>query len=542
MCGVAGSILRRGRPTAVEYGQVLNSMRHRGPDSEGAELLAVGAASVELLHTRLSIVDLSPGGHQPMFSPDRRCCIVLNGEIYNYRELRTELAAGGRTFTSDSDTEVLLAAWEAWGTSCLERLVGMFAFAVVDSVDQTLTLVRDAFGIKPLYYCQHEGALHFASEIAALVKLMGHQPDPDVQRVYEYLVWGRYDYDEQTFLSGVRHLLPGHLMTVDLRTFRSEVPRRWWWPSIEERADLSFDEASEQLRELFLNSVRLHLRSDVPVGAALSGGLDSSAIVCAMRHLEPDMPIHTFTYVARGSSKDEEAWADIVNDHVGAISHKVLIEPQDLTQDLDALIRCQGEPFGGTSIYAQHRVYRAASEAGIKVMLDGQGADELFADYEGYPEFVLRSMRERRRYLDAVRYLRAWSNKPGASKLGVCRPLAHSILESRARKLVRSAAGLRNPARNWLDPAKLVELDISTAPPAGPRKSKDARKRRLVEQLRHELTLDRIPRLLRYADRNAMHHSIENRVPFLTTELVNFALSLPERYLAPLNAETKGIF
>jgi asparagine synthase (glutamine-hydrolysing) len=360
-----------------------HALHHRGPDDSGLETLAVPsrsgspAGSLSLGHTRLSIIDLSPGGHQPMQSANDRYRIVFNGEIYNYRELRQELKGLGHRFQTDSDTEVLLAAWAQWGESGLRRLTGMFAFAVFDRHKQTLTLVRDAFGIKPLFFRLERNALHFASEMPALLALLPAQPELNYQRAYDYLVWGQYDNSRETFYQGIEHLEPGHVLRVDLQQLAAgqmvERPRRWWWPSISERTDLSFEDAAAQLREMFLNSVRLHLRSDVPVGAALSGGVDSSAVVCAMRHLEPDMPIHTFSYVARGSAVDEEAWVDIVNTHVGAIAHKVVVEPDDLAGDLNDMIRAQGEPFGGTSIYAQYRVFKAAREAGIVVtMAKGQ--------------------------------------------------------------------------------------------------------------------------------------------------------------------------
>jgi asparagine synthase (glutamine-hydrolysing) len=200
----------------------------------------------------------------------------------------------------------------------------MFAFVVFDREDQSLTLVRDAFGIKPLFYSLDQISIYFASEIPALLKLLPSKPNLDLQQAYDYLVYGHYDNQECTFYNNIKHLLPGHWLRINLKTMHVAAHERWWWPSIKERTDLSFEDAAAQLREMFLNNVRLHLRSDVPVGAALSGGIDSSAVVCAMRNLKPDMPIHTFTYVASGSTVDEEAWADIVNTKVGAVSHKTI--------------------------------------------------------------------------------------------------------------------------------------------------------------------------------------------------------------------------
>ena len=363
MCGIFGSFNRN--PSARFDAQLQAAqrlLRHRGPNDHGLQHIAVAGGQVALGQTRLSIIDLTSGGHQPMSSRDGRYTIVFNGEIYNYKELREELKAQGCRFTSDSDTEVLLAAWTAWEAACLPRLVGMFSFAVLDRQSATLTCVRDAFGIKPFFYAQENGDFLFASEAPALLALRSAKAQLNWQRAYDYLVYGVYDSNEETFFDGVLQLSAGHLLVVDLSARMVATPKRWWAPRIAERRDLSFEEAAERVRENFLQSIRLHLRSDVPLGAALSGGVDSSAVVCAMRHVAPDHAIHTFTYVAAGSELNEEKWADLVNRHVGAVAHKVVVTPQELARDLDDMIRTQGEPFGSTSIYAQYRVYQAAKD------------------------------------------------------------------------------------------------------------------------------------------------------------------------------------
>ncbi|NDC37295.1 MAG: asparagine synthetase B, partial [Proteobacteria bacterium] len=222
----------------------------------------------------------------------------------------------------------------SWGSTCLARLRGMFAFVVFDKVSRQITCVRDAFGIKPFFYRHDEDGFFFASEVPALLALRTQRPQLNLQRAYDYLVGSRYDDTSESFFDGVRQLLPGHLITLDFEAATIAEHRRWWWPSIAERIDLTFADATEQLRAMFLDNVRLHLRSDVRLGAALSGGVDSSAVVCAMRHVEPEMPIHTFSYVARGSDADEEHWADLVNGHVNAIPHKVLVSSNELAADL----------------------------------------------------------------------------------------------------------------------------------------------------------------------------------------------------------------
>jgi asparagine synthase (glutamine-hydrolysing) len=545
MCGIFGqftSTATASRETAVAC--ALSAQRllaHRGPDDRGVEEILLSVGTLTLGHTRLSIIDLSKGGHQPMRSPDGRYVLVFNGEIYNYRELRHELQALGHSFSTESDSEVLLAAWVEWGQDGLRRLKGMFAFAVIDKATQCLTLVRDPFGIKPLYYHLEEEMVCFASEVPALCALLPHPPAPDLATAYAYLAFGAYDNGERTFFDSVQQLPPAHCLTIDLRSPGESKAVRWWWPRIAEHPRVPLQEAAARLRNLFIDSVRLHLRSDVPVGAALSGGIDSSAIVCAMRLAEPDMPLHTFTFVAPGSPVDEERWADLVNGHVGAIVHKVEVNPDELARDLDAMIRAQGEPFGSTSIYAQYRVYRAAREAGIVVTLDGQGADELLAGYDGFPSGAIASLLERRRIGAALGLSREWSRWPGRTLSGALRALASG---ARTAWLPKAARSVRVPGRSrppWLHAGRCRELGLDLPPERGPYGT-EARQRRLVEQLRAALAGKGLAALLRHGDRNSMSWSIESRVPFLTMEIAEFCLGLPEEFLLSLNGETKCVF
>lgn len=545
MCGIFGqfSTLSGGENSAVRerIAAATRLLAHRGPNDQGLEEVPLECGSVTLGHTRLSIIDLTSGGHQPMRSHDGRFLIVFNGEIYNYRELRQELRSLGHSFATESDTEVLLAAWIEWGEGSLHRLTGMFAFVVLDRLRRTLTLARDAFGVKPLYYCSAKASFCFASEIPALCALLPAKPEPNLQRAYDYLAFGSYDNTADTFFNGVHRLQPGHLLQLDLNVSGTAEPRRWWWPRIDEREGLQHADAARQLRDMFVQSVRLHLRSDVPVGAALSGGIDSSAIVCAMRLAEPDMPLHTFTFVAPGSPVDEEGWADRVNTHVGAVSHKVEVTTEELGEDLDSMIRAQGEPFGSTSIYAQYRVYRAAREAGIVVTLDGQGADELLAGYDGYPTGAVGSLLEEHRLGDAVALARAWSKWPGRGRSSALRALTSAATPIWLRALGQSLLGHKRHHHGWIDANHAREMGLALLPTRAPR-AVDARGRRLVEHLRSALTGNGLAALLRHGDRNSMRWSIESRVPFLTIELAEFCLSLPESLLLSQNGETKAVF
>ena len=518
----------------------LLAMRHRGPDDQGYEGFELeSGGKLYLGHTRLSIIDLSSGGHQPMPSIDGRYSIVFNGEIYNYRELRRELLAAGYVFRSDSDTEVLLVAWRHWGADCLPRLVGMFAFVIFDRLGQTITCVRDAFGIKPLFYCCTQNSFTFASEVSALNCIREGKPELDLQQTYDYLVLADYDSGERTFFRDVRHLRPGHLLTVQLGSGLTS-QENWWKPDISQRSSLSFSDAAEHLRSLFLDSVRLHLRSDVPLGAALSGGLDSSAVVCAMRCLEPEVTINTFSYIAADSAVSEEMWVDDVCSYVGSRAYKVRVTSEELVRDLDDMIAAQGEPFGSTSIYAQYRVFKLARENGVTVTLDGQGADELLGGYHGYPGPRLHSLVDRRDYIGVLRFLKSWSKWPGRTWRGGAARLVGELTDGALHDVLRNLAGQRS-APDWINTQVLREAGVKLEWPSRTGSS-DAERRRMMSALRDALTVKGLPALLRHADRNSMHFSVESRVPFLTIEMAEFLLSLPEQHLVADNGESKSIF
>jgi asparagine synthase (glutamine-hydrolysing) len=541
MCGIAGGWFLKERPQLENKIQLaLHAMRLRGPDDEGYSFTESSGGLILFGHKRLSIIDLSSGGHQPMNSICGQYTLVFNGEIYNYLELKEELVKKGVVFRSHSDTEVLLAAWIHWGESCLSRLIGMFAFAVFDQKNQTLTCVRDAFGIKPMFFTQEVGGFVFGSELAAIKALKFENCQLDWQRSYDYLLHGSYDNGERTFISNVNHLLPGHMIVFDarLRSLGNQI--RWWSPKITE-VSLSFNSAAECLREKFLSNIKLHLRSDVPVGAALSGGLDSSSVVCAMRYLEPQIRINTFSYIAKGSALSEEGWVDQINKYADSVAHKVFVSADEMIKDLDDMVLAQGEPFSGTSIYAQYRVFKAARESGVLVTLDGQGADELLAGYSGYSGQRLHSLLDQNRVSDAYDFLLHWSRWPNRSLLGgVKRAIGELTNNSSMYSLLRQFNG-DNLVSPWINKNILIDGGISVEF-SQKNQSEEGHGRRVMEALRVALTSHGLPSLLRHADRNSMRFSVESRVPFLTIEMAEFLLSLPENYLISNKGETKHIF
>jgi asparagine synthase (glutamine-hydrolysing) len=544
MCGIAGCFAAHPKePQAETLGRALGRLRHRGPNGQGVETLATDGGTLSVGHRRLSIIDLSDAGLQPMTTANGRFTIVFNGEIYNYVELRTELRNLGRVFHTQTDTEVLLQAWEEWGRGALDRFDGMFAFALYDRANQVLYCARDPFGIKPFFYSVSPGGFAFASEIPALLEFGLFAPRINRARAHAYLCWGDYDDGADTFYENVFHLRPGELMTLDLSRAPLAAPAidRWWKPEITERSDLSFEQAADGIRALFLQNVRRQLRSDVTLGATLSGGVDSSAIVCAIRHLEPDFPILTFSYAASCERVSERKWADVVNGHVGAQPHWTDDRSGDLIDELDDIIAAQGEPFGSTSIAASYRVLRLAHENGVTVTLDGQGADELLAGYSGYPAAAFRSRLDRHAYGELAQFIWHWKQWPGRSWKWAAMHLGDAVVPPALREMAFTAAG-HTPTPAWIDQERLREAGVSPSPQTRLPQEPEGRGRRLAERLRTALTVNRLPALLRHGDRNSMRWSIESRVPFLTPELARFTLSLPEDYLLSRGAETKHVF
>lgn len=540
MCGIAGGYWPAGPAAAPQQMcQGLDALRHRGPDHQGYQEIAMADGAVLLGHARLSVIDLSEAAHQPLHTGDGRYAIVFNGEIYNYLELRAELEQAGVRFATRSDTEVLLAAWAAWGVGALRRFIGMFAFVLVDRQRQQLVAARDGFGIKPLYFAQDPDGFRFASELPALRALRTGASPLNWQRAYDYLVHGEYDFGDDTFVEGVRSLTPGHLLTLDLRPGAAPQLQEWWAPRTQPSAEVPFEAAAQALRTLILDNVRMHLRSDVPLGAALSGGLDSSAIVCAMRHLEPDADIQTFSFIATGASVSEEQWVDRVNQHVGARGHKVSVAPEELAADLDDLIASQGEPFGSTSIYAQYRVFKLARECGMTVTLDGQGADELLGGYNAYPGQRVRSLVEQGRPAAAWQFLHAWSRWPGRSLGQGLKRVVGAYSDGQLHRFLRRLDGMDN-APDWIRPGLLREAGVDLEMPLQ-RNGYDRPGRRMMGSLAGSLRQRGLPALLRHGDRNSMRFSVESRVPFLTHQLADFTLGLPEEYLVSLQGQSKHL-
>src|ERR671933_641989 len=518
MCGICG-IVALGRPAEAEtVERMAAELNHRGPDGAGS----FAAQGVALGFRRLAIIDLSEAGDQPLASADGRLRLIHNGEVYNYRELRRELEARGHRFRSATDTEVILAAYVEWGEACVERFNGMWAFALWDGARRRLFCSRDRFGVKPFYYRYEDGRLAFASEPRAFRADPATPLEPNRRAVRDYLDQAYLDHTDETFFAGLRRLPPAHSLVLDEHGLRL---RRYW--KLEEREAPPRD-AAEAVRGLFLDSVRLRLRSDVPVGTALSGGIDSSAIAVVVDHLlrnEAENAVsvgprqRTFTAYFDVRGFDERPYAEAVVDQTRAEPRWISFTDDELVSDLPGIVEAQGEPFGSTSICAGWYVMREAKRAGLTVMLDGQGGDEVLAGYRAHLGFRLADLLAQRRFAELRAELGSFRRVHGTAALATAigRPFAPEALT----RLVRSRARGAGP---------LVHPDLRGLPHSG-----GANGSAFPDRLRRhqELILTRrgLPELLRYEDRNSMSHSLEARVPFLDYRLVELLFSVESEEL-----------
>lgn len=543
MCGLFAALSRSG-PIREDYSRQLDMIAHRGPDGSGTAIvnLANGVPEADrdgrawLGHRRLSIIDPDPRANQPMAVADDRYVMVYNGEIYNYLELRRECVAAGWSFRTESDSEVLLACWALWGEDAVRRFVGMFAFVIVDREAGQAWIGRDAFGIKPLHYVLTDDRLLICSELPPLVSTGRVPLDIDPLQTVEFIRFGASTTTESTLIDGVRRLPAASVARFDFATGALSEPRIFWRPDTARRK-IGFADAVAECRERFLTNIRLHLRSDVPVGAALSGGLDSSSIVCAIHHLEPDVRLNTFSFISAEPGQSEEKWVDIVNDHIGAQAHKVVPRPDDLSHDLERMIEIQGEPFGSASIYAQFRVFAMAREAGVPVTLDGQGADEILAGYWPYVATYGASQIRRGRIDRALRLIMHGGDSLG-TRVRMAAQLGQALLPSggvaRYRRWLGRSILPEFLDRDWMATHGVDEADIAS--------SMLTNYEDMAAHLIDTTVRTSLPTLLRIADRSSMAFSVESRVPFLTPDFADFLFTLPPEHIVSDRGDRKHVF
>jgi asparagine synthase (glutamine-hydrolysing) len=526
MCGIAGIVRRRGAVDDVSI--MLELMAHRGPDGKGEwrETMPSGLR-IALGHCRLAVIDLSDAATQPMSDVSDRFVLTFNGEIYNYLELRAELIRLGARFRTESDSEVILEAFKIWGRECVEKFNGMFAFAAYDRVEQKLFCARDRYGEKPFLFFVDAEMFAFASEYKALLALDEVSAEFDELRLIRagYDQSAGLDGDRQTAFVDIQQLRPGEALEIDGRDL---IPRiqRYYRPRFDPgRWKGREEDAFAEFREILIDSVRLRLRSDVTIGSCLSGGLDSSAIVCIARRLLGDnAPYETFTGVFPGTYADEKIFADAVIAEARVGNHVVEPSSKRFIDELPSFVWLNELPVGTSSQFCQWCVFRLAKDHDVTVLLDGQGADELLGGYPSYYRLYLKSLQEigeRARY---ARELRGIDERYPGVRSNLLRRLRDG-LPFRLRHALANRSGSGS------------SILYGLAPDVAEQTMKLAERKRLpgFHALSSALAEDSFGRflttLLRYGDRNSMAHSREVRLPFCDHRLAEFALSLPPHLL-----------
>jgi asparagine synthase (glutamine-hydrolysing) len=527
MCGIAGIVsLDPSFVTADRIKKMTDTLVHRGPDAEGHwanSLVAMGSR-------RLSIIDLSNAGDQPMHYLDRYT-IIHNGEIYNYVELKEELQKKSYSFFSGTDTEVIAAAYDCWGEECVDHFDGMFAFAIWDENEKQLFAARDRFGEKPFFYFTDKEQFIFASEMKALWAA-GVERKVNLKLLFNYLTIGYVDnpnIPEETFFENISKLPAASYLQLSpkerLRTTSGLQPlitNYWDLETENENKKITDTEAIEKFGSLFQESVKRRLRSDVPVGTSLSGGLDSSSIISSLHSLTTHhSPLTAFSFVFPGFEKDESEFAKLVADKYSLKQFTTTPDVTSLQNDLEKLFYYQEEPFSSASIYAQYKVYESAKQHGIKVLLDGQGADEILAGYHKYYKWYWQEL-FRKRELSSSHELQAakqlgvresfgWKNRvaalfPEFATIFLERQYLLNAL--RHEDLTKDFTRLQSKEAYYITPGIFTLNGV----------------------LYFNTCMHGLEELLRYADRNSMANSREVRLPFLNHEMVEFVFSLPANF------------
>ncbi len=523
MCGIAGWIAGPESALAEDtLESMLHAIAHRGPDDQGAVRFRCASTGhhVFLGHRRLAIID-PEGARQPMCDSEAGLALTFNGEIYNFRQLREELGGLGYRFTRDSDTEVLLRAYQHWGRGVVHRLRGMFAFAIWDARNERLFLARDRFGEKPLFLFQNGGGLYFASEIKALLRVPGIKAAVNLEAVWDYLAY-RYVPGPKTLFTGIRKLMPGTTATWEHGKLAEE---RYW--SAPDRSPCGLRQPRRDAVAAFLSrldeAVKLQMVSDVPFGAFLSGGLDSSTIVALMSRHNP--MIKTFSVGFDVESYSELAYAAEVAQHFGTQHHEIVVAHRDIIERLPQLIAYRDAP---VSEPADVPIYLLAREAArsVKMVLTGEGSDELLG---GYPKHI------------AERFAQGYQLLPGYVRHRLIEPLIHALpygfrriktavtnlnIEDRRERYVRWFGALTRGERDRFSTLRLNGTSLTDAPPF----DADSRSSALRRILYFDQTSWLPDNLLERGDRMTMAASIEARVPFLDHELAAFVSSLPDHY------------
>lgn len=503
MCGIVGGISLKGSyDFTTEIGRMNTAIAHRGPDSDGIYLNE--QATVCFGHRRLAILDLSELGHQPMQIGDYVIC--YNGEVYNYVELRAELEAAGVGFKSHTDTEVILQAYIHWGEAAIHKLNGMWAFAIYDPTKQEVFCSRDRFGIKPFYYTELGNRFYFASEIKAFLQIDGWESILNESRAYDFLSNSLVSHTNETMLSGIYELRGGYNLRVNLEQGTYNHWKYYHLDELKQQGAQTEAQYIQHFNELFRDAVRIALRSDVKVGSALSGGLDSSSIVAIVNEqLRAVGEAHkqecvSAVYTAQDKGIDESAYIDLLAKEKQVKVHKTQPSWEHLMANLDKLVWHQDEPFSTLSIYAQYTVFEEAARNNLIVMLDGQGADEILAGYESFYEGYFKEL---------------LATSPMAFLPALGRYAVKHKKYPFGKLLEKFMPAQKQPV--WFQTSFLNQVQAY-------RRNKKTTVRGMSEDYLEHFGLHS---LLKFEDRNSMAFSVESRVPFLDVRVVEAALTMP---------------
>jgi asparagine synthase (glutamine-hydrolysing) len=519
VCGIIGILKLKNK--SLPYSlltRAQDAVIHRGPDDSGSILLKHSGSfweiakseeynwQIGLAFRRLSILDLTPAGHQPMVYQDRYW-IIYNGEVYNYIELRDKLKKLGHSFHSQSDTEVILAAYAEWGTDCFTHFRGMWGLVIFDSLQNVVILSRDRMGIKPLYLWEGDGMVAIASEIKQFMPLPGFISKLDLDVGSEFLNTG-YEDPDRSFFIGVKPIPAGTWTRISLDTLKSSFPVPFWHPEKIRVSVFDKDEAGCLFVQKLLESVRLHLRSDVPVGCALSGGLDSSSIAVLIHQLQKESPneLHTFTSSLPGTNVNEAEYADEIASLIDSTQHLNTPDPQTFLQDLDRFVWIHDEPVGSLSMYASYCLARLTRQHNIPVMLNGQGGDEILSGYWQTYFLFLRENFLKGKWLDVTRHYIGAILSHGNPELVRQTPVMLRRYLSRTRSNFQICSQAKSEFSIHQTLNKILSLQ--------------GQERRV-----YEIRTMFLPRLLKWDDRNSMAFSVEGRYPFLDHELIELCLS-----------------
>jgi asparagine synthase (glutamine-hydrolysing) len=523
MCGIAGILNTSPPPIEADLLRMRDVMEYRGPDGFGSLILE--ADGVALGHRRLSILDPTPAGAQPMVNAAGNAFIVFNGEVFNYLEIRSELEQNGDRFHTGTDTEVILAAYSRWGTDCLARFIGMFAFAIWDAEKKLLFAARDRMGVKPFYFMKDRGRFLFASEPKAILTQFSRRPDVALPLIDSYMSFG-YIPGNLTLHEGLQRLLPGHFLIYDGKEIRTA---RYWDVSFENSADLGLRHYTDQFSDLFYDSIRIRLRSDVPLGVYLSGGLDSSSVVASLApRLSKKLKTYSVAYDL-GPEFNETSYARLVAKKFETDHHELIISPKDFVDFIPSFICHMDEPVTESAAISLYYLSKEAKKQ-VTVMLSGEGADELFAGYDFY---VYNAIIERLRGALSGQLTGATARLAAAlmpeGKIKKYLNLASQPLWERYKGISTYDESLK---QDLYSPEFIRIISNGNQEAAFLRNqfektsSCDSLSRMLYFDIKTWLVDD----LLIKADRMSMAASIELRVPFLDHRLVEFAASMPSRY------------